>query len=109
MGEESPFEALRAFSSDAEEWTGVYQGKRLIGIENGDTRAHQYGVTVDIGTTTMVLSLVDLQTGRLLESAKELNPQIPFGQEVIARIAYVVKHGKQGLLEEQAAVIKVIC
>lgn len=109
MGEEIPFEALRAFSSDAEEWTGVYQGKRLIGIENGDTRAHQYGVAVDIGTTTMVLSLVDLQTGRLLESAKELNPQIPFGQEVIARIAYVVKHGKQGLLEEQAAVIKVIC
>ena len=45
-----------------------------------------YGVACDIGTTTVVCELVDLSTGRILNTVGEGNTQRSYGADVIARI-----------------------
>jgi uncharacterized 2Fe-2S/4Fe-4S cluster protein (DUF4445 family) len=44
------------------------------------------GLAVDLGTTTMVLTLMDLQTGAELSTVSAINPQIKFGHDVMTRI-----------------------
>jgi uncharacterized 2Fe-2S/4Fe-4S cluster protein (DUF4445 family) len=48
------------------------------------------GLAIDIGTTKVAAYLVDLETGRTLAKAGEMNPQIGYGEDVIARISYVI-------------------
>ena len=48
--------------------------------------SHDYAAAFDIGTTTVVGFLLDGQTGALLATASAVNPQVPFGADVIARI-----------------------
>ncbi len=45
-----------------------------------------YVAAADIGTTTVVLHLMDARTGELVGTASELNPQTRFGGDVISRI-----------------------
>lgn len=45
-----------------------------------------YGVAVDIGTTTLVLSLIDLMNTREVDTYKIANPQGAYGADVISRI-----------------------
>lgn len=68
--------------------TAVYANNRLIGLEGGDTCDNTYGVAVDIGTTTVVVSLMDLNTGRQIDCATALNPQNAHGQDVLSRIEF---------------------
>ena len=84
--------------------TVVYDGGLPLTIEPGDTTGQLYGLALDIGTTTMVLSLVDLQDGRELGSASMINPQVAQGLDVLSRIAYAQEHGEEGLRTLQAAV-----
>ncbi len=65
---------------------------------------HVYGVAVDIGTTTIVANLVDMATGRSLANAAAGNPQIPYGDDVVSRIAYA--ESPIGLDTLQAAVVR---
>ena len=48
------------------------------------------GLAIDIGTTKVAAYLVDLETGTTLAKAGEMNPQIGYGEDVIARISYVI-------------------
>ncbi|MCJ2540092.1 MAG: ASKHA domain-containing protein, partial [Candidatus Thermoplasmatota archaeon] len=59
---------------------------RLIRLEPGDTTAKQYGVAIDLGTTTVVGKLIRLMDGSHVTSAARENAQIAFGEDVIARI-----------------------
>jgi uncharacterized 2Fe-2S/4Fe-4S cluster protein (DUF4445 family) len=61
---------------------------KLTGIESGDTTDKLYGVAVDIGTTTVVIRLVNLKTGEIVSTASTGNPQSQFGDDVISRISY---------------------
>lgn len=47
-----------------------------------------YGLAVDIGTTKMAAYLINLETGEIVARKGEMNPQIAFGEDVVARIAY---------------------
>ena len=67
--------------------TYVYAGEQIIG-EEGDTAALNYGVVVDIGTTTLVATLVDINTGKELNSVAALNPQSIYAQDVLSRIKF---------------------
>ncbi len=49
------------------------------------------GLAVDIGTTKVAAYLVDLETGEMLGASGEMNPQIAFGEDVMARIAYAME------------------
>jgi uncharacterized 2Fe-2S/4Fe-4S cluster protein (DUF4445 family) len=50
------------------------------------------GLAVDVGTTTLVVEAVDLESGRSLGRVARLNPQIEHGNDVISRIAYAMSH-----------------
>jgi uncharacterized 2Fe-2S/4Fe-4S cluster protein (DUF4445 family) len=52
-----------------------------------------YGWAVDIGTTSLAVSLVELQTGAVVDLATSANPQISWGADVIARILACDKKG----------------
>jgi hypothetical protein len=66
--------------------TAVIAGGRIVASESGDTTAALYGAAIDIGTTTMVVALVDLRDGRELAHASALNPQARHAQDVLSRI-----------------------
>lgn len=66
--------------------TLVSADNRLICLEAGDTTSHNYGLAVDIGTTTVVGYLVDLFTGEEKAVAARLNEQRVYGADVISRI-----------------------
>ncbi|HUD24306.1 MAG TPA: ASKHA domain-containing protein [Burkholderiaceae bacterium] len=61
---------------------------RVIDLEPGDTTAHSYGMAFDIGTTSIVGSLLNLATGEQLASVSGLNPQAQYGGDLMSRIAY---------------------
>ncbi|MHA1368453.1 MAG: ASKHA domain-containing protein [Promethearchaeota archaeon] len=65
----------------------------------GSSPEHHYGVAIDIGTTTIVMYLHDLITGRLLGVASDLNPQTNFGEDVVSRIQAAVDPGKRQKLK----------
>ena len=52
-----------------------------------------WGISVDIGTTTVTLWLVDLLTGSVKAQVSEYNGQISRGEDVISRIVYASKNG----------------
>lgn len=54
--------------------------------------AEELGAAVDLGTTTIALQLVSLQTGRILGVKKEWNAQIAYGGDVISRVQYTMEH-----------------
>jgi len=64
---------------------------RIINVEPGDTTAQNYGVAMDIGTTTVYGQVVDLITGRVLSEAGQFNGQISYGEDVISRIMFAEK------------------
>lgn len=68
--------------------TAVVADRRLIDFEPGDTGAESFGVAFDVGTTTLVGMLVDLNTDRELAVTSRLNPQTAFGDDVVTRIEH---------------------
>ena len=81
--------------------TFVYAGERLLTVERGDTTAELCGVVVDIGTTTLVVALVDLRTGKELASASALNPQSLHAQDVLSRIRFSAAPGGLAQLQSE--------
>ena len=50
------------------------------------------GMAVDIGTTKLAGYLVDMATGETLAMKGVMNPQIAYGEDVLARITYCLRH-----------------
>ena len=67
--------------------TAVVVDEALIDVEPGDTTAARYAIAFDLGTTTVVATLLDLVTGTPVAVASMLNKQQPFGGDVITRIS----------------------
>ncbi|MEK9725810.1 MAG: ASKHA domain-containing protein [Rhodospirillaceae bacterium] len=65
----------------------VFNG-RIIDVEPGDTSEHRYGLAFDIGTTSIVGTLIDLETGETLADVGGVNPQAVYGGDLMSRIAY---------------------
>ncbi len=74
-------------------------GWEMIAVEPGDTTAKLFGLAVDLGTTSVVCSLVDLGSGRMLETASCYNQQVRRGEDVASRIVF--SQTEQGLAEMQ--------
>ena len=73
----------------AADWkvTVVIVDDALIGVEAGDTTDRAFGIAVDLGTTTVVATLMDVTTGTPVAVRSMLNKQQPFGADVISRIS----------------------
>jgi uncharacterized 2Fe-2S/4Fe-4S cluster protein (DUF4445 family) len=67
--------------------TAVVVDNVLIDVEPGDTTASRYAIAFDLGTTTVVATLLDTSTGTPGAVASMLNKQQPFGADVISRIS----------------------
>ena len=67
--------------------TAVIVDETLIDVEVGDTTGVRYAIAFDLGTTTVVATLLDLVTGTPVAVASMLNRQQPFGGDVITRIS----------------------
>lgn len=64
-------------------------GFTVTRLEGGDTSAEHYGLCADLGSTTIAMRLVDMQTGRVKAEASVFNPQISRGGDILTRIFYV--------------------
>jgi uncharacterized 2Fe-2S/4Fe-4S cluster protein (DUF4445 family) len=62
------------------------------------------GLAVDIGTTKLAAYLVDLASGETLASGGAMNPQIAYGEDVMARISHAISHAEGGEQLRQAIV-----
>lgn len=74
------------------EWTvtvTVWMDKEIVKVEPGHVDVC-YGLAVDIGTTTCVGYLCDLSTGRVINTESMMNPQVPYGEDVMSRITYAM-------------------
>ena len=67
----------------------VMVGNNVAALDPPGSAAGVLGVAMDIGTTTLAVGLVDLDSGQVITLDAELNPQITFGADVISRILYM--------------------
>ena len=84
--------------------TAVLSGERLVAVEPGDTTSDCFGVAFDVGTTTLVGTLMNLRTGMAASVRSTLNGQAPFGADVISRISHAM-NGPEAIAELQRAVV----
>lgn len=84
--------------------TAVVVDEKLIAVEPGDTTEQNYAVGIDLGTTTVVATLLDLVTGTPMAVKSMLNKQQPFGADVISRISAAMMDPQAGPLMQKAAI-----
>lgn len=68
------------------------RGAEVIGIRLGDPAAPPLGLAVDLGTTKVAGYLLELETGNLVGAEGVMNPQIPYGEDVMSRLAHALSH-----------------
>lgn len=67
-------------------------GKNIIvNIQPGNWVHRNFGLAIDIGTTTVYGNLLDLHTGKVLASGGDYNGQLSYGEDIISRIVYAEK------------------
>ena len=92
--------ALRKANFDV---TAVVCDQELIALEPGDTTARRFAIAFDLGTTTVVATLLDLESGQPLAVRSMLNRQQPYGADVITRIsATMMDERALGALRDRA-------
>lgn len=82
----------------------VWMDREIIKVEPGFVE-RCYGLAVDVGTTTCVGYLTDLNTGKVVNTESMMNPQVPYGEDVMSRITYAMSN-PEGLETMQRAIIK---
>ena len=67
----------------------VWDEQEVIRVQPG-FHDDLYGIAVDVGTTTMAAHLCHLRTGELLATASRMNPQVPYGEDLMSRVSYAM-------------------
>ncbi|RLG79254.1 MAG: ferredoxin [Thermoprotei archaeon] len=80
---------------------------RVLALKSETLEKGIYGLAVDIGTTKVVVSLVNLETSKIIDTDSEFNRQLLFGEDIISRISRAVER-KEGLKQLQKAVVETI-
>jgi uncharacterized 2Fe-2S/4Fe-4S cluster protein (DUF4445 family) len=78
----------------------------VVLVEPGDRSNANFGIALDIGTTTIVAYLVNLKNQKVLGAKASYNPQVDFGEDVISRIIYAQK--EEGLEKLHHVVIDAV-
>jgi uncharacterized 2Fe-2S/4Fe-4S cluster protein (DUF4445 family) len=85
-----------------------YEGTVIAQQSHADGQIHTpYGAAIDIGTTTVVVYLEDLSTGKTIDIESFVNPQTAFGADVISRIHFTMGH-EAGLARLQSSIVTAI-
>lgn len=87
-------------------WNGTSDnsGGEVIRVVPGFAE-YTLGLAVDVGTTTIAGFLCDLDNGQVLASKSMMNPQTPYGDDVMARITYALNKS-DGLATMRKAILK---
>ncbi len=72
---------------------------RILQIEGDNTTDQNYGLAVDVGTTTVVVQLVNLKTGEVTGVEANHNLQARYGEDVISRMVFACGRGSPELLQ----------
>ncbi|MBI9084478.1 MAG: DUF4445 domain-containing protein [Desulfobacterales bacterium] len=102
-------------SNDWQVTASVWKGREIIGVRPY-AADRTFGLAVDMGTTTVAAYLCDLTTTEVLATVSMLNPQVPYGEDVMSRISFhlatpdgleclrrAMVDGINGLVEEAVA------
>ena len=73
------------------EITITVKNDEIILIEGGNRTGNNYGLAVDLGTTKIAIFLVDLVSGKTIESKGIINPQISYGEDVMSRLNFAMQ------------------
>jgi len=84
--------------------TAVISGDELVALEPGDTSGRCYGIAYDLGSTTIVGYLMNLQTGGELAVSAVMNPQTVFGDDLVSRISFATTQENGVRILQDAAV-----
>ncbi len=68
----------------------IWDNRRIISVEPGNTSNELFGFAVDIGTSKIVGYLVNLTTGEVLDVESVENPQIMYGEDIMSRITFAI-------------------
>ena len=60
----------------------------VLNAEPGDTSHHHYALAVDYGSTTIVMQMVDMNSGTVIGEEKAVNGQVVYGTDILSRITY---------------------
>ena len=82
----------------------LWQKSLIISCEPGNTVKENYGIAFDIGTTTIVGYLINLNNGKICAVDSKLNSQTAFGEDIITRIT-AIKEESDNLYKLNAIVI----
>ncbi|GJQ47622.1 putative iron sulfur / metal binding protein part of the CODH/ACS complex [Candidatus Kuenenia stuttgartiensis] len=72
----------------------------IIEVQPGDVSANNYGIAVDIGTTTVVAHLINLSTTETIDAEATYNSQIKYGDDYIQRIMYAAQNNAMEMMHE---------
>jgi len=86
---------------------GDWDGKGVVYDLSPPSAREGYGLAIDMGTTTVVVHLINLATGGFVEACASLNDQVAFGSDVISRIIHAQEH-EDGLQQLRAAILETI-
>jgi uncharacterized 2Fe-2S/4Fe-4S cluster protein (DUF4445 family) len=88
-------------------WTvtaAIRMEREILAVFPGEVE-EAYGLAIDVGTTTVAGYLCSLRTGRIIGTESLMNPQVTYGDDVIARITYVIDH-PDGMKKMRGAIIE---
>jgi len=88
--------------SSCSQVAAIIDGSRIVDLREDDGNARLMGFAVDIGTTSVVAFLYDLETGKLVDHRSSLNGQCRYGADVISRIEHTERDADGSALEQQA-------
>lgn len=103
---------LRKFEASRSSWTWKWDGRltatvaprsgvhEVLYVERGDTSDRNFGLALDVGTTTVVAHLVDLTSGTTREASAKYNSQIRYGADVVSRVNYARQPGGSEALHQ---------
>ena len=63
----------------------------LVSAESGDTTNEHYGLAVDYGSTTIIMQMVDINSGTVIDEVKAVNGQARYGSDILTRITYAME------------------
>ncbi len=95
--------------------TAVLADNLLIDFEPGNTAAQVYGAAFDLGTTTLVGAMLDLNTGQQRAVVSRMNPQIRFGDDVLSRIRHAsscaecLEDVQKAVTHEMSTILETLC
>ena len=82
----------------------VWMGEEIIDIRPGRVD-DMYGLAIDIGTTTIACYLCNLKNGKVVATESMMNPQVIYGEDVMARITYAMSHPDGGLEKMHQSIV----